>query len=211
MSPRPHALLFDLGRVLVGYDWTRSLQRLATRVDPTGRRVRAKDVVEWMLGPDGPHDPYCLGHVDDAALLEAIHTRFDPDRRIDDAWLVDLWCDMFEPWPDALALVDGLKGRVPLALVSNTNPLHFEHLDRLMDLRTRFDHVTLSHEVGALKPAAAIFEDALRGLGVEAEQAWFTDDLEDNLVGARALGLRTHLFTSVALLRRELAALDLDV
>jgi len=95
--------------------------------------------------------------------------------------------------------------------VSNTNRLHFEHLDRQMRLRARFDHVTVSHEVGVMKPAPRIFEDALQGVGVRAEQAWFTDDLQENLDGARALGIRTHLFTSVGSLRDELRELGFEV
>lgn len=211
LDDRPQALFFDLGRVLVGYDWSASMQRLADRLNADGRPTTTDDLVRWMLGPDGPHDPYCLGRIDTAALLDAIHRRFDPEQRIDDAWLVDLWCDMFEPWPEALSLVDRVRGQAALALVSNTNPLHFDHLDQIMDLRDRFDHVTVSYEIGAMKPAAVIFEDALHGTGTAAGHAWFTDDLETNLVGARALGIRTHLFDSVDRMRSELAALGFEV
>lgn len=207
---RPRALLFDLGRVLVGYDWTASLQRLADRLTAEGNPTTTDALVDWMLGPEGPHDPYCLGQIDDDALLRAIHERLDPARQIDDAWLADLWCDMFEPWPDALTLIDRLRGQVPLVLVSNTDPMHFEHLDRQMRLRERFDHVTVSHKIGAMKPDARIFENALAGVGAQAENAWFTDDLEENLVGARALGMRTHRFTTVGTLRDELEGLGFE-
>mgnify|MGYP006290829567 FL=1 len=208
---RPRALLFDLGRVLVGYDWTASLQRLADRLEEDGHPTSADEIAAWMLGAFGPHDPYCLGRIDDRDLLDAIHVRFDPAMTIEDDWLLEIWCDMFEPWPDALAVIDRLRGQVPLALVSNTNPLHFEHLDRAMRLRERFDHVSTSHEVGAMKPSPAIFRDALEGVGCEAADAWFTDDLEENLEGARALGLHTHRFVSVARLREELESLGFEV
>lgn len=214
MSPpgdRPRALLFDLGRVLVGYDWTASLQRLADRLTDDGRPTSAQEITAWMLGVYGPHDPYCLGRIDDRDLLDAIHVRFDPAMAIEDDWLLEIWNDMFTPWPDALALVDRLRGQASLGLVSNTNHQHFEHLDRELDLRTRFDHVSTSHEVGALKPSPAIFRDALEGLGVEPAAAWFTDDLEENLEGARALGIPTHHFRSVAGLRAELRTRGFDV
>ena len=204
---RPQVLLFDLGKVLVGYDWTASLARLADRL----AGVSVPDIVEWMHGPDGPHDPYCVGAIDDARLLEAIHARFDPERRLSDAWLVRLWCDMFDPWPEAFAVVDRLRGQAALGLVSNTNHLHFETLDRQLDLRGRFDHVTVSHEVGALKPDAAIYTHALGAFGVDGEQAWFTDDLPENVAGAERLGLRAHLFRDVPTLRTELRGLGFDV
>jgi len=204
---RPDALLFDLGRVLVGYDWNDSLRRFADRLDG----VSVDEIREWILDPNGPVDAYGRGGIDDTAFLESLHARFDPERRIDDAWLVELWCDMFEPWPASLELVDRLQPQAGLALVSNTNPLHFETLDHRLGLRKRFDHVSVSHEVGALKPEPAIFRHALDGLGVDADRAWFTDDLDENLAGARALGIRTHRFETVDELRRELASLDFVV
>lgn len=208
---RPRALLFDLGRVLVGYDWTASLQRLADRLTEDGQPTSANEIVAWMLGMYGPHDPYCLGRIDDRDLLDAIHVRFDPAMVIEDDWLLEIWNDMFTPWPDAIALLDRLRGQAPLALVSNTNPQHFEHLDRELALRERFDHISASYEVGALKPSPAIFRDALEGLGVEAGDAWFTDDLEENLAGARELGIRTHHFRSIEGLASELRARGFEV
>ena len=204
---RPEALLFDLGRVLVGYDWNDSLRRLADRLEG----VTVDEILDWILDPHGPVDAYDRGEIDDAAFLEALHARFDPDRRFDDAWLAELWCDMFEPWPAALDLVDRVRPQAALALVSNTNPLHFGTLDHRLGLRERFDHVSVSHEVGALKPEPAIFRHALDGLGVDPDRAWFTDDLDQNLAGARALGIRTHRFETVDELRRELASLDFVV
>lgn len=204
---RPRALLFDLGRVLVGYDWHEALRRLAECVDPVGERVTAADVASWMLGPEGPHDTYCLGQIDSAGLLTAIHEEFDPQHRLDDAWLAHLWCDMFDAMPGALATVDALNGQAKLALVSNTNALHFDHLEREFGLRRRFDHVSLSHEVGSMKPEPTLYLDALDGVGCTPAQAWFVDDLPINVEAARALGMRASRFENVPVLRRELRAM----
>lgn len=208
---RPRALLFDLGRVLVGYDWHEALRRLAARVDPTGERVAAQEVATWMLGPEGPHDAYCLGQIDSAGLFAAIHERYDPQHRLDDAWLTHLWCDMFTAMPDALATVDAVKGQAKLALVSNTNALHFDHLEREFGLRRRFDHVSVSHEVGSMKPAPTLYLDALAAVGCSPEQAWFVDDLAVNVEAARALGMRASRFENVALLRSDLRALGFSI
>ena len=214
---RPLALLFDLGRVLVGYDWHASLRRLAERVDPTGERVDARLVADWMLGPDGPHDAYCLGKLDSEGLLSAIRARFDPlgrldgHHRLDDDWLAHIWCDMFTAMPGALPTVDALRGQAELGLVSNTNAMHFDHLEREFGLRWRFDHVSLSHEVGSMKPEPALYLDALEALGCAPRQAWFVDDLPANVEAARALGMRASLFQDVASLRNQLRAMGFEL
>ncbi|SFC72120.1 putative hydrolase of the HAD superfamily [Nocardioides terrae] len=70
-----------------------------------------------------------------------------------------------------------------------------------------FDHVVISAEVGLRKPQPEIFRLALDGLGVAAGQAVFVDDAEPNLIGARAVGLRTILHTDPVTTRAELVAL----
>lgn len=210
MSPapgQPRALLFDLGRVLVGYDWKPALERFARRADPAAGPVEVAAIAAWMLGPDGPHDALCRGQLDANGLLAALHTRLDPDHGIEDTWLVDVWCDMFEPLEGALDLIDALRGQAWLALVSNTNALHFDHLEARFALRRRFDRVALSHEVGSMKPEPALYLAALEDSGCRPEQAWFVDDLTENVDGARALGMRASRFESVPILQRELGAM----
>ena len=46
-------------------------------------------------------------------------------------------------------------------------------------------------------------------LGIEAAEAWFTDDKKSNVEGAELAGLKGHLFMSVDSLRREAIAQDM--
>ena len=63
-----------------------------------------------------------------------------------------------------------------------------EHLDLLR----HFDHWSFSDEVGVYKPAPAIFEHALGGLGVDAGAAAHVGDLRrTDVAGARAVGMTT--------------------
>jgi putative hydrolase of the HAD superfamily len=59
-----------------------------------------------------------------------------------------------------------------------------------------FDHVTFSYELGVVKPQAAIYEDAVRGLNVAPAEALFLDDRPANVEGARAAGLMAELFST---------------
>lgn len=200
MILRPRAVLFDLGNVLCSFDWRRSMRRLGERVP----RLDSDAFVDWMLSPEGPHDPYCRGEIDELELLETLHRRIDPRGQLEDAWLLELWNDMFDPIEGTLAIVDDLRGRVRLGLVSNTNALHFQHLDRMLDLNRRFDALTLSHQEGVLKPHPAIFEAALRKARAHPEEAVYVDDLPEHVEAANRLGIRSLVFHDADTLRGEL-------
>lgn len=59
-----------------------------------------------------------------------------------------------------------------------------------------FDHVTLSYELGVMKPEPAIYEECLEGLVTPPEQTLFLDDRIANIHGAELLGIRAMQFTS---------------
>jgi putative hydrolase of the HAD superfamily len=59
-----------------------------------------------------------------------------------------------------------------------------------------FDFVTLSYEVQAVKPDAAIYEHCLGGLGTAGNRTLFLDDRIENIHGAERLGIHGVQFTS---------------
>ena len=92
------------------------------------------------------------------------------------------------PYPDTADVLKGLHRQgIKTAVVSNI----------AFDVRPAFvalgvaecvDEFVLSFEVGAVKPAAAIFETALSLLGVEAAHAVMVGDSDEADGGARAVG-----------------------
>lgn len=81
----------------------------------------------------------------------------------------------------------------------------------LMDFEAEFDTIVDSHEVGMRKPNPAIYHLTLERLGSTPGRAAFLDDLEANVVAARALGLHgIHVGedTSDAIAEARRVALD---
>ena len=70
-----------------------------------------------------------------------------------------------------------------------------------------FDDVVISGEVGMRKPEERIFLMAARRLGLAPEECAFVDDVEGNIVAARALGFLTVHHKDAAQTRSELSAL----
>jgi 2-haloalkanoic acid dehalogenase type II len=93
-------------------------------------------------------------------------------------------------YPEVLALLPSLRLRYRLALISNgASDTQRESL-RMLGIEQVFDAVAISGEVGVAKPDAAIFQIALRDLGVRPEQAWHIgDDALTDIAGAHAAGL----------------------
>ena len=71
-------------------------------------------------------------------------------------------------------------------------------------LLRHFEHCVLSYEVGALKPSAKIFEEAVARAGCEAGECFFTDDLAVNVEAARKHGMDAVQFLSTAQLEEDL-------
>ncbi|MYE06633.1 MAG: HAD-IA family hydrolase, partial [Chloroflexi bacterium] len=90
------------------------------------------------------------------------------------------------------------------------------------DLRDRFlsnlpvevhwDAIVVSGEVGMRKPDPQIFEHAAEEIGVPPEHCFFIDDLEENVLGAQAIGMGGYHFTrnNYRALRIALRAAGID-
>jgi putative hydrolase of the HAD superfamily len=95
------------------------------------------------------------------------------------------------PYPETVAALDALDGRVRLAVVTNGMDDHqLAKLDA-SGLTTRFDAIVTSQAVAASKPDPRIFRAALAQVGCRADAAVMVGDnpLRD-VAGAQQAGLR---------------------
>jgi putative hydrolase of the HAD superfamily len=81
-----------------------------------------------------------------------------------------------------------------VAMLSNMPRDLGEALRSRTDRLNRFDQVTLSYEVRAVKPQAVIYERCLTGLNTAPERTLFLDDRIENVQGAEALGMSATQF-----------------
>ncbi len=75
-----------------------------------------------------------------------------------------------------------------LGIISDTWPSVITRL-KSYGLYDLFDCMTFSYERGIFKPDIRIYEDALKKMGLPAENTVFVDDLVKNLDGAAAAGM----------------------
>ena len=119
---------------------------------------------------------------------------------------------LFESWnvglfPGAVELLAELRGRYRLAVLSNTNAIHWQRLSGEMNIPGLVDRVFSSHLIGLRKPDEQVYRHVAAELGVELGDLVFFDDLVDNIEAARSLGMRAWQVQGVTALRERLEAL----
>ena len=127
------------------------------------------------------------------------------DLRLEYSRFCEIWSCIF--LPDTLipeSLLEGLRRRYRLLLLSNTNAIHFGMIRDNYPLLRHFDEYVLSYEVGAMKPSPRIYAEAIARAGCEPGECFFTDDIPEYVAGARAAGIDAVQFQSAAQIESEL-------
>jgi len=179
------ALLFDIGNVILPFDFGPALARLRGRskiAEPAAwRKFEALKIA------------YESGQLDRAGFLAAVrHTVGFAGEESDFA---SIWSDIFTPNPAMEAFIEAqaAAGR-PLYLLSNTNDLHVEYFTARFPIFGRFGGAVYSHEEKLCKPDPAIFRVAIERFGLQPADTLYLDDLAPNIAAARELGFQTLLY-----------------
>jgi HAD superfamily hydrolase (TIGR01509 family) len=199
-SPAPlkiTAITFDLGNVLVRVDHLRFCRRLAALAALSPHEVYDQ-VFASNLEPG-----YDTGRITSQEFYERVTAHFGVD--LPYSRFSDLWCDMFDPMEAMAELVQHLSSRFPLFLLSNTNDLHFAHIqERFGAVLEPFRAFVLSYRVGSRKPEPGIYQALIRQVKRPPEEILFLDDKEIFVAAARDQGLAAWQFRSPQELQREL-------
>lgn len=101
---------------------------------------------------------------------------------------------------------DELKPEYRIGLLSNTssNTLHELFSQEQVAL---FDALSLSYEIGTVKPYPEAYRHILDQLDVSAEEAVFIDDQERHCTGARDVGLQAIVYEDFEQMKAELEAI----
>ena len=114
--------------------------------------------------------------------------------------------DIFTPVSGMEDLVARLASTdLRLILLSNTCRAHLEHIRSHFHVLSYFDAVTVSYEVGAMKPDEAIYLDAIAKAGCRPDECFYTDDIAAYVSAARKLKIHAAEFTGTDELRHRLA------
>ena len=124
--------------------------------------------------------PAVLGCSDDESFKPRFH-----------AWQLCLF-------PGVEEIVADAAKKFRVALLSNTNAIHWQQVTMVSHMFDAFDHVFLSYETGHYKPEAAAFDDVMRNFNCAPGEILFVDDSPPNIAAARDFGIDAHQVVGAA-------------
>lgn len=199
-------VIFDFGNVIALFDYRIAAARLGAPLDLSGEALMEK---AGKLGFRDLLMDFESGRVTPDEFVLELKTRLELPQ--DPAVIAADWADIFSPNEPVHALAHELKDSgIKLVLGSNTNAIHASQFVRQFgSLLNRFDALVFSHEVGAMKPAAAFYDRCVEVSGSPAERCVFIDDMPENVQGAIDRGLQALHFRDAETLISDLKSLGL--
>jgi putative hydrolase of the HAD superfamily len=190
------AIIFDLGKVLVHFDFKRGYRELEGLCPYPAAEIPKR------LGATGLVPRFETGLIEPRDFVEQL-TRV-LDLHVDYDRFCEIWSAIFGQTLVPESMLEGLAARYRLLLLSNTNAIHFEMIRRNYPLIRHFHDLILSYEVKAMKPSPDIYRDAVARAGCRPEECFFTDDIPEYVEGARRMGIDAVQFQSAEQLEGEL-------
>jgi putative hydrolase of the HAD superfamily len=192
------AVIFDLGRVLVNFDFKHGYRALEGLCPYPAAEIPKR------LASGGLVERFETGLIEPRDFVAQISAALD--LRVSYEQFCEIWSSIFTETLVPEAMLEGLAARYRLLLLSNTNAIHFEMIRQTHAMLRHFHALVLSYEVKAMKPRPEIFQAAVAKAGCRPEECFYTDDIAAFVAAARNLGIDAVQFESVAQLEREFAA-----
>jgi putative hydrolase of the HAD superfamily len=192
--------LFDLGNTLIKLGYERVIERICR--DAT---VTRDELLEIFDEPGGYRDME-RGAATFFDFHEFLCSR--AGYRGDIHQLRDIWSDFFDGTvPGMEEVLEKIRARYRVAFLTNSNEVHAELVPRRFSaLFRKEDRFVFSYRFRVAKPDPEMFHRALEVIGALPQQTAFVDDLIENVISARGVGLKAYQFRDAASLVRELEA-----
>ncbi len=183
---KPEIVVFDLGKVLVDFDYSIAVSRVAARSTLPLAGITTFFFHSHLLGD------YESGRLTRLEFFE--HARRAIGFRGTMEEFGEFFADIFTAIPPMIELHAGLRRRgIPTYIFSNTNDLAIEHVRRNFPFFRNFDGYIFSYEVKAMKPDAKIYEALEKLTGRSGAEILYLDDRPENVAGGAARGWQTIL------------------
>lgn len=196
------AVIFDLGRVLVDLDFSKGLFGLLT-----GTSGEPDEQFVQKVLADELYVSFCTGKIGPEEFHQALGVRNDLDLGFDE--FTQIWCEVLVPMPGMDRLVAEVAERLPVGLLSDTDPIHWANQLQVQPWLGKIPKPTLSYRTGLLKPDPGCYAQAAKNAGQPLAQCLFIDDLERNVSGAQAAGMQAIRFEGEEALRVALGGLGI--
>ncbi len=202
--PTPSVIVFDLGKVLLDFDYSIAGRRIAAQA-----AASATDVQQFL-----DHSPllyrFETGLMTQRDFFEEVRQKTGFRGSFKD--FAGFFADIFWEIPPMVELHARLRRQgFPTYIFSNTNDLAMEHINRHFAFMKDFNAHILSYEVGAMKPDARIYQTLEEISGKRGREILYLDDRSENVEAGAARGWQVILQESPESSRAAMKKLGLPV
>lgn len=188
-------ILFDLGGVLYHIDYMttiKAFERLG---------IKKFHLHFSQQQQNNLFDRFETGKISDENFIEEIKVLLPHCTKEE---IINAWNAILIGMPqENIQLLDDLSKKYRLFLLSNTNSIHINQINKLLhkdynlkSLEPLFDKLYLSYQIGMRKPNIETFEWVLKDAGIFAQETLFIEDSIQHIESANKVGLRTLFWKS---------------
>ncbi len=194
--------IFDLGKVLVDFDWSIAAKKIAARSHSAPESFHQHLAASQLLWQ------YECGQLDRQKFFEIIRDEIKFQGDLEE--FSGYFADIFSEIAPMVSLHKELRQRgFKTFIFSNTNDLAIEHVRKNYPFFENFDGYIFSYEVGAMKPHAKIYEAMEKMTGKSGADLIYIDDRPENIETGKLRGWRAILHETPEKTRRALAAFNI--
>lgn len=190
--------IFDLGNTLIKLAYERVLENVCRDAS-----VKRDELLQIFEQPGGYRDME-RGLITFWEFYEFVCDKAGYRGSVRD--FHNIWTDFFDGTvPGAEDLVERVRAKYRVAFLSNSNEVHAEVIPKQFpQLFRKDDRWILSYRFGVAKPDPEMYVRTIETLGTLPGQCIFIDDLIENVLAARAVGMRAFQFRDTYSTIREL-------
>lgn len=183
---RPKVIVFDLGKVLLDFDYNIAAQRIAGRCQTSCEEInrfiaQSPLLFRYETGLMTKHDFY---------QEVCTKTGFAEDIEI----FSGFFADIFTPIEPMIDIQRRLRAQgFPTYIFSNTNDLAISHIRHNFTFIADFDGYIFSYEHGSMKPDPRLYEVVERQAGHRGPDILYLDDRPENVQAGAARGWQVIL------------------
>ncbi len=172
--PRPKAVIFDLGKVLLDFDYGIVIRGIAKRSATTLADLRA------LIDQSPLLYRYETGLMSSREFYEAVRAATGFEGSLED--FSAFFGDMFTEIEPMVRLNQNLRlAGVPTFIFSNTNELAILHIRSTFPFFKNFNGYILSYEHKSMKPAEAIYAAVEEASRLRGDALLYVDDRIENV------------------------------
>ncbi|MCX6144583.1 MAG: HAD-IA family hydrolase [Ignavibacteriales bacterium] len=198
---RPSYVLFDVGNVLVRIEPAAFLRSLSIDTSENREYYQSKliDIVKrYEKGDDSTEEFFAnLDLLFNGRERKLQRNHGGKDHYSPDEFRNAMLSIVGAPVEGMEGIVRRIGTSVPLGLLSNTNPVHFDYCLQTFRVLQNIPTHFLSYQLKALKPEPEIFARVTMQIPFPPGEILYIDDLAENVDAARAAGFMGHQFIGV--------------